>query len=124
MALFLLVLLAPGCDGDSKDGSDGNTFDDTSGSCIDPSATITAPADGATVIEGEVVELEGDVSSFNEEKMHLNILWGVDGDVVGTGTTATWTAAGAGKHVIEMQANDDCGVGADDISVTVEASGG
>ena len=118
----MLLLLLVACGDGAKDGSDGNTFDTSGGGCVDPVAHILSPKDGASVTEGELVSFTGEVESLNDDISHVQVVWGVDGDAVGTGLDAAWTAAGVGTHVIQMQATDDCSTSVDDVSVTVVAA--
>lgn len=125
--MLLLALLA--CADASKDDSLPVGGDDTSsggngGGCIDPTATILEPAEGASITFGGAVALRGEVESGVTDAAHMQLLWGVDDDTIGTGLEETWTPAASGTYLIRFQATDECGTGQDQVTVTVSEVGG
>ena len=124
--MLLLALLA--CSDGSKDDSSPVGGDDTSGdnggACLDPTADILEPAEGASITLGGAVALRGAVESSVAEVAEMQLLWGVDDDTVGTGLEQTWTPAAAGSYLIRFQATDECGTGQDQVTVTVNEVGG
>lgn len=124
--MLLLALLA--CADGSKDDSLPVGGDDTSGGgnggCVDPTASILEPAEGASITLGGVVNLRGEVTSSVTDAAHMQTLWGVDDETLGTGTEETWTPAASGSYLIRFQATDDCGTGQDQVTVTVSEVGG
>jgi hypothetical protein len=110
--MMLLLALLAGC-GDSKE----DTGIRTETGCPDPVARILAPADGDRVEVGETVALEGETNGIAP----VRILWGVDGDVVGLGSSVEWTADAPGERRVTLQVEDACGAVQDTVMLTVVA---
>lgn len=118
--MLLLALLA--CSDGSKD--DSPATDDTGWSgCVDPTVTILEPTEGAQYMLGTTVPLRGEVTS-SDELAAVEILWGVDDEVVGTGTEDEWIAEGPGSRLVRLQATDSCGMAQTTVTITVSEVGG
>lgn len=96
-------------------GSGGNT------NCIDPTAEITAPAEGTVFLMGDDVTLTATaVSSKTDDLSGLELLWAIEDDVLADhGADAHWIANIAGEVLIRFQITDECGVAQDDVTVMV-----
>src|SRR5687768_15638275 len=118
---MLLVALFACSDG--KD--DGSVLDDTSGGggCFEPTADILEPAEGAQFVVGDTVTMRGEVTSTGDVT-DMEVLWAVEDDVIGLGTEETWLAAETGDFLVRFQATDECGVGQDQVTITVADAGG
>lgn len=89
-----------------------------------PSITVTAPADGESVTEGDELAIEGTATPGDADLDRVNVT--VDGDEANaTGLddwSATWTAEGVGNHTVNATVTDvDGEANATTVNVTVEA---
>lgn len=96
-----------------------------------PSATITAPADGAGFAEGDTVSLVGAVSDPNDGAAALVVTWSVDGATVCAGSapdtagvTTCDIVVGSGMLAVSLQVRDPGGAAAvDDVTLQVFETG-
>jgi hypothetical protein len=96
-----------------------------------PEATITSPADGATMVEGDVVVLTGTVSDPNHDEAELVVSWTLGGGALcpeaapdAAGVTTCEATLVAGVATIQLQVRDPGGAtGTDAITVEAQASG-
>ncbi|MDX1744473.1 MAG: TonB family protein [Halobacteriales archaeon] len=89
-----------------------------------PTVTISQPANGASVAEGESLTFEGSASDPEDGDLSASIVWHSDLEgALGTGTSLSTTLV-AGSHVVTASVTDSKGQTAiDEISVTVGSSG-
>jgi hypothetical protein len=113
MTALLPLLLLLACDG-SKDDEDVRTET----ACPDPVARILTPAEGDRYTVGDVVELSGEATGITP----VRVMWGVDGDVVGLGTSVDWTADAPGERRLTLQVEDACGAVQTTLKITVVAA--
>lgn len=98
-----------------------------------PSASITAPADGATVVAGDLVSLQGVVADLEDGASELSAWWTVDGDRLEVDVTvdsdgdvtASTTFTEAAEHSLTLHVEDTDGKTASDtVTLTVQAAAG
>lgn len=90
-----------------------------------PDVTITSPADGATILSGAAVELQGTTSDVDDAASSLVATWTVNDTAVCTGavgadgvTTCSWVPQ-PGAATIQLEVADpDGAVGLDTVDVT------
>lgn len=111
--IVLLPFLLLACDG-SKDDEDVQTTT----ACPDPVSRILSPAEGDRFSVGDVITLSGEASGITP----VRVMWGVDGDVVGLGTSVDWTADAPGERRVTLQVEDACGAVQDTLNITVVAA--
>ena len=90
-----------------------------------PVVTITAPTDGASFEDGELIDFAGTATDTEDGDLSGSIEWtsSLDGSL-GTGSTIMSTLS-VGTHMITASATDsDLATGTDEISVTVTSVGG
>ena len=111
--IVLLSFLLLACDG-SKDDEDVQTTT----ACPDPVSRILSPAEGDRFSVGDVITLSGEATGITP----VRVMWGVDGDVVGLGTSVDWTADAPGTRRVTLQVEDACGAVQDTLNITVVAA--
>ncbi len=89
-----------------------------------PVVTIAMPADGASVIDGQMVSFNGTANDDGDGDLTANLSWtsSLDG-AIGSGGAFSTAALSVGDHVITAQATDSLGLtGTAQIAVTVVSS--
>jgi len=91
------------------------------GSNTPPTVSITAPADGTSINEGDEVTLTATASDAEDGDLTTSITWTSDLDgSLGTGGTIATSTLSLGTHVITAEVQDsETAVGQDQISLTV-----
>ena len=89
-----------------------------------PSASITAPADGASFSIGDSVTFTGSASDPEDGDITANIAWTSDRDgAIGNGGSFATAALSAGTHVVTASVTDAGGLSdSDGITITVNAT--
>jgi hypothetical protein len=113
---------------DGADGSNVATVTVTVGAApnLAPVVTITAPADGSSVIEGDSITFTGTASDAEDGILTANLDWSssLDGSI-GTGGSFSTSTLTVGTHIITASAMDSGGLeGSATVTVTVDSSGG
>jgi len=91
-----------------------------------PTVTITAPADGTTVTEGDSVSFSGTATDAEDGPLTSSLSWSssLDG-VIGSGGSFSTSTLSVGSHTITASVTDSGGLpGSDSISLTVDPIGG
>jgi len=107
-----------GMTGPSSDGGAGGTPSDEA-----PSATIVAPDDGESFLEGEEITFEGSAEDPEDGALEGGSLaWESDLDgQIGTGRTAATASLSVGEHTVTLTATDSgANTTTASISITVE----
>ena len=86
-----------------------------------PTVAITAPADGATFVEGDSIAFTGSASDAEDGDVTASLAWVSDIDgAIGSGATFSKSNLSAGTHTITATATDSGALtGADQITITV-----
>ncbi len=100
--------------------------------CYAPTVTITAPADGAMVVEGEDVAVSVDVAADGADQELAEVYVLVDGEkstamaITASDTYTLQVPLGVGEHELVGAAFDDCGGEGKSapITITVTAASG
>jgi len=89
-----------------------------------PGVSITAPADGATVVAGEAVGFSASASDGEEGDLSTAIAWTSDlAGPLGSGASLTLTDLAVGAHVVTASVTDAGGLaGSATVTLTVEAA--
>jgi subtilisin family serine protease len=89
-----------------------------------PTATISSPANGSTVIEGDSVSFAGSASDAEDGDLSASLVWTSDLDgQIGTGASFSTTTLSVGTHVITASVSDSGGLsGNDSITITVDSN--
>ena len=101
------------CDG----GTTGNTA---------PTVSISAPADGSVVTEGDAVTFSGSASDAEDGDLSGSLVWTSDLDgQIGTGASFTTSGLSVGGHTVTASVTDSGGAnGSDAVGITVESATG
>ena len=109
-------------DSGSLSGSDNITVTVNTPANNAPSVTITAPADGTTVTEGDSVTFSGTASDVEDGDLSASLGWSSDIDgAIGSGASFSTSALSVGTHTITASVTDSGSLsGADSITLTVD----
>lgn len=89
-----------------------------------PVASISAPAEGTVVTEGDTVTFEGSASDLEDDDLTASLAWtsDLDGSLASGGSISVATLS-VGTHLVTASVTDSDGeTGSDTVSVTVEAA--
>ncbi len=86
-----------------------------------PAVTVTAPAGGASFLEGETVNFTGVATDVEDGDLSAGLAWSSDLDgPIGTGTPVATSALSVGNHTVTAAVTDSLGLpGSDSVAVTV-----
>ncbi len=118
LGAHVITLTATDSDGLTDDAVVNITVNDA------PTATITAPANGASYNEGDNVSFTGTGSDTEDSAGSLTLSWSssIDG-VLGTGTSLSTSSLSAGTHTITLTVTDtQGGTDTDQITITVNST--
>jgi hypothetical protein len=89
-----------------------------------PSVSITAPADGATYVEGESITFTGSASDAEDGDLSADLAWTSDLDgSIGSGGSFASSSLSVGTHTITASVTDSGGLsGSDQITITVNVN--
>ena len=100
------------------------TADSPCGGNTAPTVSITAPADGTTVTEGDTVNFAGTASDVEDGSLTASLAWtsSMDGPV-GSGGSPSSSTLSVGFHTITASVTDSGGLGGSDaIGLTVQSA--
>ena len=128
-AVKTLYIVDRGVDNDSDPTeNDGKMYEFSlppfSGNVL-PTVTITAPADGMNIIQGDAITFTGTASDFEDGNLTASLSWNssLDG-ALGSGGSVSTTSLSVGTHTITASVTDsDGGQGSDAVTVMVSAPG-
>lgn len=123
--LWLLFACADKAGTDSSESTSPTDSPVDSCAGAPPTATITFPVEGAVVVVGDELDLQGEVASFRNPAtwawLENGVEFWTDNNLTDTATPpATWTAPAPGTYTLTLRVTDVCdAVAEDSVDVTV-----